>query len=755
MRQLFSIKTTISIIVFFSILSVSLPLLFLVIRNSNDIVRISEDENFKRLVQIIKWEIEDEIEYASFSLQSIAQDETVKELLLERDRLGLYEHLIPNYALIRERIIRFHIHLPDGVSFLRVHNPSMYGDSLTEIRPMILHISETRTELRGIEEGREGFSMRVMLPILSDEEFIGSVEYGMDFGNEFLSRIQSRYDGEYFLYKMDMSGTYSLIASTGGITDCIVTENDLDSIRNKRATWSEKCSGMKNVGLIPVIDYSGMTKGFIKVEFPRDQIIQNISTMARQFGIVSIATAFIITLIVLLALVYILFRPLRRVVAQTSKISTEIQKGNLHFRGNVDMTAVDFKEIIQAINDIIATLRDREGILKAIIDGFPGIVYYLDNNCRVLWANETAKMIAGREIIGTRLTDDRALQGFFEIESDLLSSTMKEGEIKSKSACYYHRSDSGGKEKCWEHRAIPIFDQEKDVKNILRISTDISDKEEAQAKLRKLNATLEKRVVQEVQKRKEQENKAYHQSRLASIGELAAGIAHEINQPLNAITFAIENVYNRFLEGTIEKEYFKKKIKSISGDIDRTRRIIEHVRTFARESSDEYRINFSVNQCVQNALSMVGVQFATHGIDIEKDLADDLPMTCGNPFQYEQVVLNLLSNARDAVEERAQRDSYSNVSDPLPLRIEVRTREAGGHVRLEVCDNGIGVSEEIINKVFDPFFTTKEPGKGTGLGLSISYGIIQKIEGSIDIIPLKPGTKIRVEVPKKAEPCRQ
>jgi signal transduction histidine kinase len=754
MRNRFSIKATISIIVFFSILSVFFTLLFLVLKNSNDIVAISERENFNRLTQIVKWESEDEIEFAGISLRRIASDDTAAELLAARNKTGLFDYVSSDYEFIRDRVIRFHFHLPDGMSFLRVHNPALSGDDLTEIRPMVVQMMDEQREIRGIEKGREGLSQRAMMPIFHGGKYVGSVEYGMDFGYSFLNRIKERYDGSYFLYELDEDGFYTLLASTGDVPECSITNTDMQTIVSGEAIWSKKCKGLRNVGLIPVFDFSGDVAGFIKVEVSRDLIVEELSLLVRRFIIISIIIAILVTAVVFFSLIHLFFKPLRRVVAQTTTISDQITKGNLYFRGNIDEAAVDFQGIIRAINTIIATLRERENILKAIIDGFPGIIYYLDNDYNVLWANERAKKVGGEAIIGSNLAAGPVPHGFFENEYELLAATVRDGTMKSSSACYYRGGAGEVREECWEHTAIPICNERGEVKNILRIATDITDKEEAKMNLRKLNETLERRVAEEVHKRKEQEDKAYNQSRLASIGELAAGIAHELNQPLNSLAFSVENVYTRFLDKTIDDEYFKKKMKAISGDISRTRRIIEHVRTFARESTDEYNMRFSANQCIGNALSMVGVQFATHGIDIARDLEDDLPNICGNPFQYEQVVLNLLSNAKDAIEERTQKETYMNNEDPGPRRITVKTRSLRESVILEVSDTGVGIPEAVKDRIFDPFFTTKDPGTGTGLGLSISYGIVKKMGGTIEIVSGNPKTTIKVFIPIRGESCR-
>jgi signal transduction histidine kinase len=228
-------------------------------------------------------------------------------------------------------------------------------------------------------------------------------------------------------------------------------------------------------------------------------------------------------------------------------------------------------------------------------------------------------------------------------------------------------------------------------------------------------------------------------------------MAHEITQPLNAVSFSVENIRSRFGSGALDAEYLKAKIAAIESDIDRVRRVIEHVRLFARGAPDGYRVSFQANRCVENAMALIGVQLATHGIDVSLALADGLPDMNGNPFQYEQVLLNLLSNARDAVEERKVRDAEADLADPLPGRIRISTSLAADQVLLEVEDNGIGIPPGIEDRVFDPFFTTKAPGKGTGLGLSLSYGIIREMGGRILLERRTAGAAARVLVPVESK----
>ena len=709
---------------------------------------ISEDENFRRIFHIIQWEMEDEIELAATLLRKIVSDQNVQEMISDNDREGLLKYLLPEYEFFRHKIYRYHIHSSNGISLLRVHHPELRNDDLTKIRPMITRMIEQKEELRGIEKGREGFSMRVMMPVFMNDRFIGSIEYGMDFQG-FLERITERYCGNFFIFELHNNNTFSLFSSPEEVPLYVPGFDEVAKIRDGTQSWVVPSGRDFSVGILPFKDFEGNVAGFFQVELCRSSIIQKISDMLRTFIILIFLLTVVFTGLLFLYIQLFLIKPLRSVVDQTKAISREITSGNLSFRGDVDETGVDFKEIISAVNKIIANLREREILLKAIVDGFPGIVFYLDRDSRVLWANARAKTIGDGEIIGMQLIEALSLRGFFDGEKELLEETIRHKKTASRSACYMRNTGNSLINECWEHLSIPIFDEKNDISNILRISSDITEKTEAEAKLKQMNETLEKRVENEVEKRKEQEEMAYNQSRLASIGELAAGIAHEINQPLNSISFSLENIYKKYLNGSIEMDYFKKKIKDISGDISRTRRIIDHVRLFAGESSGEYNMLFSIDQCIHNAMSMVNVQMATHGIDVDLQLDEDLPTIYGNPFRYEQVVLNLISNARDALEERRKKDTNLNNTDTSPLLISISTRVENGSILLEVTDNGSGIDAKILNRVFDPFFTTKPFGKGTGLGLSITYGIIQEFDGTIEIIPQVQGTRVRVSVPSE------
>ncbi len=259
------------------------------------------------------------------------------------------------------------------------------------------------------------------------------------------------------------------------------------------------------------------------------------------------------------------------------------------------------------------------------------------------------------------------------------------------------------------------------------------------------NKNLENRIKNALEKQKEQQQIIVHQSSLTALGELAAGIAHEINQPMQSISFAQENIFFETMEPSPKKSFIQGKTKIIGENIGKIRRIIDHIRIFSSRQKDEISEAFNINECIRNGLSMVKNQFKNRNILIDLDLNKEVPMVVGNPYRFEQVVINLLTNARDALDEMARKSEGEYVKKVL-----IRTLHTAEEVIIEIVDNGTGIPADRVTSIFLPFYSTKRPGAGTGLGLSISMGIIKEMEGNIMANTQEgKGTKIIINLPIK------
>ena len=242
-------------------------------------------------------------------------------------------------------------------------------------------------------------------------------------------------------------------------------------------------------------------------------------------------------------------------------------------------------------------------------------------------------------------------------------------------------------------------------------------------------------TTSDITKRLETEQQLIQAGKMATVGEMATGIAHELNQPLSVIktasSFFIKKINKK---EPIEDGILFKMLSKIDSNVDRAAKIINHMRQFARKSDMDLE-KVQVNEVLQNAFEIFSQQLKLRGIKVVWDIEKDLPRINADASRLEQVFINLLLNARDAIEEKwGDRENGR-----IDKRIILKTKFDRPFVVCTVCDTGKGVDRGIADKIFDPFFTTKEVGKGTGLGLSISYGIIKDCGGSIRVADHKPG----------------
>jgi len=234
--------------------------------------------------------------------------------------------------------------------------------------------------------------------------------------------------------------------------------------------------------------------------------------------------------------------------------------------------------------------------------------------------------------------------------------------------------------------------------------------------------------------------------KLAALGEVSSGLAHELNNPLTIATGYVQLVRASMLSGRTspaELAELAAHLEKAERNLERMNVIIRHIMEFARESSQE-KAPMLLADVVEKSLILINEQLRLKRIHVELDLETGL-MAPMNPSKLEQVFINLLSNARDAILE-----AHGEAGG----RIQVRSRALSrSELQVEVADNGIGMSEETQSRVFQPFFTTKDVGKGTGLGLSISHGIVQDHGGSIACASERgQGTVFRIRLPRCAQP---
>lgn len=236
-------------------------------------------------------------------------------------------------------------------------------------------------------------------------------------------------------------------------------------------------------------------------------------------------------------------------------------------------------------------------------------------------------------------------------------------------------------------------------------------------------------TTSDITQRLEAEQQFIQASKMATLGEMATGVAHELNQPLSVIKTASSFLIKKASRHEpVADDILTNMLQKIDSNVDRATRIILHMRQFARKSEACLeRIN--INDILEKAFEIFSQQLKVRGIEVTWQIDRNLPLVMGDPGRLEQVFINLLLNARDAIEGRW---GVNDIDHP-DKRITLSTRQTPKHVQVDITDTGTGISRAVQEKIFEPFYTTKEVGKGTGLGLSISYGIIKECGGTITI----------------------
>jgi len=356
--------------------------------------------------------------------------------------------------------------------------------------------------------------------------------------------------------------------------------------------------------------------------------------------------------------------------------------------------------------------KENERKFRTLFETSPDDIVLIDLTGMILMCNRKAALLHGykqtEEMIKRNFLDFIALEDRQRF-ADALSQSALDGQVRDKTSLYTFLKKDGGTfpaeidgEVIKDLHGVPV--------SFLGVIRDITDRKRAEDEMKMVQATL------------------FHASRLSQLGEMATGIAHEINQPLNVIGMASQSVLLNAEEGLTPPIHpaVAEKLNVIDKQVRRIRNIIDHLRTFARKDTEGRNFQVvDVTDVVRGSIAMISEQLRLRGIRVETSFGENIPQIMANPSRLEQVFLNLITNARDALEELPE-----GAERVLCINTGI---DAGGYVRIEFSDTGRGVPAEIRKKIFDPFFTTKEVGKGTGLGLSISHGIVKEHGGDISV----------------------
>jgi len=409
---------------------------------------------------------------------------------------------------------------------------------------------------------------------------------------------------------------------------------------------------------------------------------------------------------------------------------TRVRKNGQHFPVLTTVTAImepsgessGFVEIIRDITvrkNLERQLRETKEFLERIMESSVDGILTTDLKGKLTYVNRAMEDMLGYsrgEILGSHISNlyVRGVQVAREV-MDLLKAAERaenyEMEVKTKSGKVLTIMTS-----------LFLLRNEDDVMiGTAGIFKDITEQKALEAKLKDAQAYV------------------VEASKMRALGELVAGVAHELNNPLMASQTILHVILKNLPAGWPERE----RLELIRKCNDRIEKIVDHLREFSRQTKPEL-LEMDVNQPVENALMITGQQLLNHGITLVRNLATGLPKVMGDTNQLEQVFLNLISNARDAIDDAA--------GHKKELTIRSNFSEDGGapSIVVSVKDTGTGIPPENLSKIFEPFFSTKPVGKGTGLGLSLCFGIVEAHGGRIDIkSKVGEGTEVSVILPAR------
>jgi len=231
----------------------------------------------------------------------------------------------------------------------------------------------------------------------------------------------------------------------------------------------------------------------------------------------------------------------------------------------------------------------------------------------------------------------------------------------------------------------------------------------------------------DITKRKQTEEELIRSEKLVSLGQLAASVAHEVNNPLAGIMVYVKLLLKKHKEKKLQVEDTKEQLLKMDKELDRTTRIIRNLLDFARQSEPAIR-PVEIGKVLEAALLLVGHQISLENIKLEKKLDAELPLVLADFDKIQQVLINIIMNAIQAMSDGGNLTIATSVAKGI--RINEFLKDT---VRIDIRDTGIGIPEENLSKLFTPFFTTKEKGKGVGLGLPVVHGIIEQHKGKIEV----------------------
>lgn len=538
---------------------------------------------------------------------------------------------------------------------------------------------------------KDSHRIYIVAPMCREQSFDGAAMlflFIQDIAAEFLSPIKSGSRG--YAWMMDEKGDLLYHPTQPDMVGKNLYKTDSSCFRCHKSFDTEKKiiegkSEYYGIYVAPsgedkILAFStasvGGSRWIVAVSAPYSEVTMSVKRSMKFYSWLIISIFLTTSLI---SAMLIVFHRKRVKAEELSKHQKELEK----YAENLEL------EVDRRTEELSAEKEKLDTIISAIGSG----IILLDNHGKIKWANQTMKDMAGRDVTGMfceEICVDCTVVGSYavnEMQTEIMSNLF------------------GKKDKYFQVTTAPIKGEDGGVHGYIRL-------------------------VQDVSEMKKMEEQMMHSEKLASLGRLTAGIAHEIGNPLTSVFSFIQILKE------MEHDGFKKEsLETIYFHINRVADILKQLSGFSKMPLVEMK-GWNINSLIESSLSLIQYDKRARDITIVRDLSPDVPETKTDGSQLSQVFVNIILNAVDAMPEGGT--------------LTIRSRVEEGSIIIDFEDSGMGIPRENVSRIFDPFFTTKE--KGTGLGLAVSYNITKKLNGNL-AVESEPGkgSRFRITLPVNGE----
>ncbi len=545
------IGISISILVVFTIFSLY------TFGETSKVIMGKEMEALDLLSMSIDMEMEEQLESAQLSVTTMANNKEVQRAFSEKDREALKAMVLPVYDSLSDKMTQIQFHLPDSTSFLRLHSPEKFGDSLKDFRFTVNQANESREIVRGLEEGVAGYGFRVVYPISYEGNHIGTVEYGSDFGKGFLEGLKENYTGEFYTYEFEADAASVIDGTMDEDQWQIEDASILSDIKNGEIVHKITENGRDNILLMPFKNYNGEVKGYFKIVQDRTELVQSINSIRRNSIIYTG-----ILLVVLLSAFYVFLNyslnPINNLVEAADRVASGNLKEDIEIRTNdeIGRLAESFNKMMAGLRVVIGESDEISGRVAATSQELSAAAE------EVTAASEEVanSMLHVSELASDQMqsvensseTMDNMLESMDQVSNNIerinISSqntliSAEEG-IKSSEAAVNRMGDLKDSTNKTSEEIKILNQSSKEIENIVRVIGDIAD----QTNLLALNAAIEAArageagagfavVAEEVKQLAEQSSNSTEQ-----IAKIVVDIQEQINSAVSSIDSSSKDV---------------------------------------------------------------------------------------------------------------------------------------------------------------------------------------------------------------------